>query len=356
VQHISDRAHVLAATETVLLMFFCYVIFVMLGNHSTRNMNQKKQQHILPQCYQKSWLAPDCPSDFEPYVWLFKKDGTEKKRKAPKHVFVENEKYTIRLNDGSRDLIVEDTLMRTEDAFMAVLPKIKDRRKLETEDIGRLCVFTAAMHARTNTMGRQFRKFLGDIHELVVKGEHDHNAPPITSLETKDMAQYAHQRMIQATLQVVPQMLFRMSLAILETNERLGFITSDTPCVLFDPDAYRRPPGLRSPNLSNTHIEVSLPLTPEHALVFSHSRVRGYMPAVPQYVDDLNRRVRFGCSEHFISWKGETNPFWFEEGAPPDDAWENTTEGKHAMQRMERHRKAQEAWEKEYRAKVSSSA
>jgi hypothetical protein len=318
-------------------------------------MQEKKNQHVLPQSYQKSWCAPDCPKDFEPYIWIFSRDGVQKKKKAPKNVFVENEKYTIRLTNGSRDLVIEDTLMRTEDAFMAVLPKIKERRKLDAEDIARLCISVAAMHVRTNTMGKHFEKFFGDIHKLVVKSERAHNAPAVTSLETKDMAEYAHQRMIQATLETVPQMLFRMSLAILETDDDLGFITSDTPCMLFDPDAYKRPPGVRSPNLGNTKIEISLPLTPQHALILSHSRLRGYMRAAAQSVDELNRRVRFGCSEHFISWKGETRPSWFKEGALPEDAWENTAEGRRALKQMERIREAQNAWEKEYREQQQES-
>jgi hypothetical protein len=318
-------------------------------------MSGKKQQHVLPQCYQRSWCALDCPKGFEPYVWLLSKDGTEKRRKAPKNVFVENEKYTIRLTDGSRDLVVEDTLMRTEDAFMAALPKIRDGHKLDAEDIARLCIFVAAMHARTNKIGNHFGKFFGDIHELVVKDERAHNAPPITSLQTKEMAQYAHQYVIQATLQTLPQMLFRMSWAVLKTDDELGFITSDTPCVWFDPDAYKRPPGLRSPNLSNSRIEVSLPLTPQHALMFSHSRLSGYMCATPQVVDELNRRVRFGSSEHFISWKGETKNSWFEQGVLPDDAWENTTEGKRAMKEMQSYREAREAWERKYQERKLES-
>lgn len=322
---------------------------------SEQAAKQKKQQHVIPQCYQKSWLAPDCPDHFEPYVWLLSKDGTDKKRKAPKNVFVENEKYTIPLTDGRRNLVVEDTLMHTEDAFMAVLPKVRDGRRLKAEDIAWLCIFTAAMHARTNAVGRRFSRFFDAIHELVLKGERAHNAPPVTSLETKDMALYAHQRMIQATLRTVPQMLFRMSLAILQTDDPLGFVTSDTPCVLFDPDAYRRPPAYRTPNLSNPRIEVSLPLTPQHALVFSHSRIRGYMRGVPQYVDELNCRVRFGCSEHFISWKGETKPLWFEEGPLPDDAWENTPEGKWALEERDRVRAAHEAWKKEHQEHSGNS-
>ena len=318
-------------------------------------MKEKKRQHVLPKCYQRSWCAPDSPHGFEPYVWLFSKDGTEKRRKAPKNIFVENEKYTIHLTDGSRDLVVEDTLMQTESAFMAVLRKIKQRRNLNNEDVAGLCIFTAAMHARTNAMGNLFTKFLGSIHELVVRGECAHNALPVTSLETKDMAQHAHQRMIQATLSTLPQMLFRMSLAILETDDPLGFITSDNPCVWVDPDAYKRPPGLRSPNLGNRMIEVSFPLTPQHALMFSHSRLRGYMRAAPQTVDELNRRVRFGCSEHFISWKGEMKLSWFEKRVLPNDAWENTAGGRRALQERQRQQEAHEAWKRKYHERQRES-
>jgi hypothetical protein len=318
-------------------------------------MAEKKNQHVVPQCYQRSWCAPDCPLEFEPYVWVFSKDGSAKKKKAPKNLFVENEKYTVRLTDGSRDLVVEDTLMRTEDAFVNVLSKIEDSRSLEMRDIAGLCIFTAAMHARTNSMGRHFRNFLGELHELVVKGERAHNALPVTSLETADMAQHAHQRMIQATLETLPQMLYRMSLAILETDDELGFITSDTPAVWFDPDSHRRPPALRSPNLSDPRIQISMPLTPRHTLLFSHSRFRGYMRATPQNVDALNWRVRVRCSEHFISWKGQTKPSWFEKGVLPADAWENTTEGTHAVQEAQRRREAMEAWKREHEERESNS-
>jgi hypothetical protein len=319
-------------------------------------MSEKKHQHVVPQSYQKSWCAPDCPPDFEPYVWVVSRDGSEKKRKAPKNVFAENEKYTIRPSDGSRNLVVEDTLMHTEDGFLRVLPKIQQRNKLETRDIAALCIFTAAMFARTNMMGRQFIKFLGDIHELVVKGERTNNALAGTSLETADMAQHAHQRMIQATLETLPQMLFRMSLAVLDTDDELGFITSDTPCIWFNPDSHKLPPALRSPNLSDPRIEISIPLTPRHTLLFSHSHLRGYARATPQYVDELNWRVRRGCSEQFISWKGEIKPSWLEAGVLPDDAWENTAEGKHSLREAKRQREAMEAWKKAHEKLVGESS
>lgn len=308
------------------------------------------QQHVIPRCYQKSWLAPECPADskFEPYVWLLSKDGTSKKRKAPKNVFVENEKYTIHLTDGSRDLVVEDTLMQTESAFMAVLPKITAGQSLSISDRAQLCIFMAAMHARANEAGRRFAKFFGDVHRLVVKGEREHNAPPVTSLETKDLAQHAHQRMVQATLDVVPQMLFRMSLAVLVTDERLGFITSDTPCNWNDPDSHRKPPAMRGSSLSCRRIEITLPLTPRHTLMFTHNpKLNGYFRIAPPAVDELNRIQRFRCLDQFISLTGETKSIWFEERSLPADAWEITPDGREAMAEHQRRIEMMQAWQRE---------
>jgi hypothetical protein len=239
--------------------------------------------------------------------------------------------------------------MQTEDAFVSVLPKIKNERELGPLDRAQLCIFLAAMHARTNATGQRFTKFFGDLHKLVVNGEKIRNAPPITSLQTEDIARHAHQRMVQAALQTVPQMLFRMSLAILVTDDRLGFITSDNPCNLYDPDGHRRPPGLRAPNLSNPKIEITMPLTPRHTLLISHSQFKGYTRATPEFVDQLNRMARFHCLEHFISLTGETKPFWFEAHTAPADAWENTAEGKHALGQARLNKKRSEAWQNEYR-------
>jgi hypothetical protein len=318
-------------------------------------MKAKKYQHVIPECYQKSWLAPDCPASFEPYVWLISRDGRERKRKAPKNVFVEHDKYTIHLTDGTRNLEVENTLAQIENHFVNMLPKIKNRQRLSMKEFGRLCVFTAAMHARTNAMGRHFSTFFANIHKLVVKGERAHNAPPVTSLQTKDLAQHAHQHMIQATLRTLPQMLFRMSLAILETNDPLGFITSDTPCVWHDPDSHKLPPGMRSPNMGNRKIEITVPITPWHTLLFSHSRLRGYMRSSPQNVDELNWRVRRKCAEYFISRTGETKPSWFEAGVIPPDAWENTEEGKRALDRARRYRDASAKWQREHRESIAET-
>ena len=37
-----------------------------------------------------------------------------------------------------------------------------------------------------------------------------------------------------------------MHMAILNTDDEVGFLTSDQPCVWFDPEAYKRPAMYRS--------------------------------------------------------------------------------------------------------------
>jgi hypothetical protein len=45
------------------------------------------------------------PAGQEPYVWRFKKDGSDPRRKAPENLFHETDLYTIHREDGERDPI-----------------------------------------------------------------------------------------------------------------------------------------------------------------------------------------------------------------------------------------------------------
>lgn len=284
---------------------------------------KKKSQHIIPKCYLRAWADPDCPSSQEPYLWLFSADGKEKKKKSPQKTFVETEMYTIKLPDGRRELIIEDTLSHIETSFVKVTKnKIKKSLSLDNEERTKLCIFTAAMFSRTKSQQENIKKFFGEIHNHVEFLEKQHNAAPRTSLETKIMRDCAHQIHISESLEIMSSILYKMSLAILKTDDKTGFITSDHPCVLFNPEGYKLPPLYRSPGLGNPKIEVTLPLTPNHLLFFSWSKSKGYLPIEIEMVDELNRRTRAYCEEYFVSRKSETKLIWFEIGEMPKDAWE----------------------------------
>jgi len=266
-----------------------------------KNKMKKKKQHIIPKCYLKDWCDPMTPCGQEPYLWLISKDGKVKRKRAPKKSFTESEMYTIKLPDGRRELIIEDTLSRIEGSFVRIVEeKIKKRLPFSKDERAKLCTFAAAMSVRTKSQQENFRDTFGKLL----------------------MPEYAHQIVMSYVLKLMPPMLYQMSLAIFETDDDLGFITSDGPCVLFNPEMYKWPPAYRNPGLGQEKIEVRLPLTPHHLLLFSHSNIRGYLSVPTEFVDEINRIARICCSEYFISWKGDTRPIWFHILEMPNDAWE----------------------------------
>ena len=143
-----------------------------------------------------------------------------------------------------------------------------------------------------------------------------------------------------------------MNVAILRTNVDEGFITSDRPFVMTNPEAYKLPPVMRVPAPGRDEkIEITLPLTPRHALFIAHLYPAGYHEVDQATVDALNARTRFGCDEYFVSQKGIVKDFWFVSAKVPEDSWENSPEGKASEQIRQRYLKAKAKWERELRSR-----
>jgi hypothetical protein len=60
------------------------------------------KQHYVTKSYLEAWCDPEMPQGHEPYVWVFSKDGSNPRRKAPENIFHERDFYTIKEADGSR--------------------------------------------------------------------------------------------------------------------------------------------------------------------------------------------------------------------------------------------------------------
>jgi hypothetical protein len=182
-------------------------------------------------------------------------------------------------------------------------------------------------------MGEHWTRQFQDLHDVVTGLEQAHGAPPTTSIQTGKMVEYAHQQIITSALEIETPLLFQMQMAVFVTDRELGFITSDSPCVWFNPKLHTYPPFYRSPGLGQQDIEVTLPLSPQHLLFISHRQsATFYLDIEERYVDEANRSTRFHCDEEFVSWKGETRPYWFERGQEPEDMWEKTEAGRKALE------------------------
>ena len=132
----------------------------------------------------------------------------------------------------------------------------------------------------------------------------DNETQSLSQDDVQRIVDYPTQTSLLDFIQIETPILCRMSMAILCTDDDLGFITSDHPCLWLDPD---RP----FPGLVSKTIEVTLPLSPRHLLFLNWQNVSGYIPVLPMFVDEANRMRRFDCEREYIVRKNEVNPYWF---------------------------------------------
>jgi hypothetical protein len=111
-----------------------------------------KKQHFVQQCYTKAWHDPTAPKGLTttPYVWVFDRDGSNPRRKAPVNLFTETDIYTIARPDGGRDLRLEHGFQDLEDKFTRVRNlKFNCRTWPTDEEMAWALAFVATAQART---------------------------------------------------------------------------------------------------------------------------------------------------------------------------------------------------------------
>lgn len=312
-------------------------------------MSKHKKQHYIPRCYLKSWTDITCPEDQEPYIWVFPKEERQGRRKAPSNVFHETDMYTINRNDGKRDLTLEHGLKELEDRFVSVRDKCLSKAlPLSDDDHMVACAFTAAMHARTVKRREHIReqwakplRMMDDLIEVMKTASPEQKramasiSPRTSSSErsmsyeqvkalTEDPLRYAMVPMIIAEVSE----LINLDFAVLVATEEHNFITSDSPCVWFDPKSHTRPPIYRAPALIYPTLEITLPVSPRQCIVLNQMGFKGYLPANDRLVTEFNRRTRFYAYESYINNKNYAHDRWFAEDELPEDSWEKIQERK----------------------------
>jgi hypothetical protein len=302
-------------------------------------MASHKKQHFVPQSYLKAWCDPATPAEQEPYLWIFNKDGSNPRRKAPANIFHETDLYTIRGVDGERDLVFEHGLAGLESEFAAIRDtKLSQGKEPTPEERLMLCAFIAAAHARTPTqrdhIGAQFAKVLKQAdmmkewartatrEQLDAAGSLARGSGPSLGYEdVKALAEKPMQTMLLPQIQIATFLLGRLDFAVVESQSEEGFITSDSPCVWFDPEGYKRAPFYQGPALMYESIEITLPVSPRRMILLNRRGSSGYFGAPKIAVDELNRRTRFHCSEYFVNSTNATRATWFDPGVEPEDSW-----------------------------------
>jgi len=308
------------------------------------------KQHIVSKCYLKAWCDPNTPRNHEPFIWLISRDGSKKERRAPQNCLTKTDAYTVTFGDGKIDLRVESTLSQLERQFVDVQEKLSASQPIDAHDRAYLAAFMATMHSRTDPFAEGMKDAWSRLHsmvksveEVIKRGDVEtlrsssimpSEGHPVSSEQVSHLIENARPLAVEATLETAAPIIWRMRFAFLRAPEGSFFVTSDNPCVWFNPQAYKMPPLYRGAGLAMKDIEVTMPITPKVLAVVTHSpTAQGYFSVNDSVVQELNRRTVGFCDEQFVSNSAETQPLWFDPGTPPPDAWENRDRSKEEYSR-----------------------
>lgn len=297
-------------------------------------MTEHKNQHFIPVSYLKAWCDSNTPPNYTPYVWTFTKDGKTCKNKAPVNIFKENNMYTINCTEVGRKLVLEKGLSELEGRFAKLRrDKLNRGKKLTDEDKFLLCVFMSALQSRTRVYRTHLREQWGKALKMMeIMKEWAKTATPeqkramarstnnsnltLSYNDIKELYENPLQNSVPSIIETVSPLFFVLDLAILRTNDGVGFITSDNPCLWFDPESHKRLPLYQQPALVYKTVEITMPISPNQLVFLNRQGINGYIGTKQPIVDELNRRIRFYANEYIIVNKKKLKQYWFQNKKP----------------------------------------
>jgi hypothetical protein len=204
--------------------------------------------------------------------------------------------------------------------------RIEERQPLDAEEKVWVCAFIAAMHFRTRTQRNAFRQQWG--HALRIAEDLQQrldsmtpeqrktsrpptqigktSGPGLTIEEVRELSKRPLQQMLPDIIEKDLPVLARMNLVIFTTEDDVGFVTSDHPCVWFDERARRGPLSLGSRT-----IEVSMPISPRSLALLCWEDLPNYKSVSLAELDNDNRLQQANCDEYFVVRRNTSRPEWF---------------------------------------------
>ena len=119
------------------------------------------------------------------------------------------------------------------------------------------------------------------------------------------MAENPVQHVMPLIIQELAPKLMLLDLAVFHTNDPIGFITSDNPCVWYD---FLN----RLPSLDSETVELSMPISPNRLVIFKNSGVAGYIQIETNYLDEINRRTHLNACSNFVANQNQVKNIWFK--------------------------------------------
>ena len=281
-----------------------------------------KNQHWITEAYLKAWRDHLTPNGA--FVWVVTKNDHKVFSKAQRTLFSESDFYTTYDESGKRNLELERELKKIEDKFILLRDrKLQQHKPLSGEDRKTLALFISSIYARTKRQKEEGKEIWKDYIEMV------DGLPIYLSSAIKQMPEYRdvvnlHSKQpmlfhLFSFINTTAPHLYQMRCVIYETNTMPGIITSDNPCLWFDPSVYNphHPKtyfGIGSPSLN-----IILPVSPKQFLILKNTRGDGYVDLQKnpedeeEFVDLINCFTASNCEEYIVVNQKTYKEKWFEE-------------------------------------------
>lgn len=288
---------------------------------------EHKSQHFVARTYLKSWCDPDTPERMEPYVWVFDKDGSHGRRKAPANLFEETDFYTIPMPDGGRNLVLEHGLQELEDRFARIRgEKLVPERPVTAEDGAYLFAFMIAMSFRTRAHRERRREEWQRVLEAMERAAQltngrgrspkvhfsfspDPDAPGLSTEDVRKIVEHPMQYLLPTEIGTYLPLLKDMGMMVMRTDDPVGLVTSDDPCIWVNETMNVGPPVINDLGTFG----ILMPLSPQQMLFLNPATsCYGRAPSL-DFVSKLNRMTVAHASTEIVVCKNEVRSSWFEE-------------------------------------------
>jgi hypothetical protein len=277
-------------------------------------------QHFVTEAYLKAWCDPESPN--KAFVWRVSRKDRKICRKSPRSLFFKPDFYTIYDSNGHRILELEHKLNDIEEKFLALRDeKLQSHQQLEPEDRWTLALFISTMFARTNRQkeeGKQIWQEYIDLIEtlpsdLSEKIKHTDEYKQVLDLHRKQPMPYHLFNFVNLTS---PYLAY-MNCAIYETELNPGLLTSDNPCIWFDPSIYNPNIHMTFFGIGSPTLNILFPISPKQFISLERNGPDGYIDlhVNPEtevgIIDSMNRLIALNCDDFIVVNQNTFDEKWF---------------------------------------------
>lgn len=304
-----------------------------------------KGQHKVPRTYLEAF------TDSDGFLWVGNNEG-KIYRDKPHNVLTERDYYTIRFPSGGGSLIIETEFLGGIEAAFADIyrRKLATRQQLDDQEKGVMAIFLASMMERGPRRREAMQQFFDEIKKRTEamramvdrmtpeekedyarllapnRGDRRNAIPASEWIEAGKDVPSLHSSEMPRMVAAIAPILYDMQWGFMTRDEGTDpFLTSDNPALMVNPTRPYR--SFYGPGLGQNDVEVSLPLSPDLALLvgWQIEYDRMYIPVGAEAITELNcRLMRFAdaliCNDKsilereeqrvrkFLATKGTTHP------------------------------------------------